>query len=143
MSDWWSGSVDLLTRPLLPTPVGLRVRVVLRCRWCSFCSSDEVLGPLVSGDVEVRLSTQLFRYGQRFLQYGLDEGRIIRSPIEVFNNCCLSDLTDTISHGLKPLEVCESAFIPFVSFGDLDDNTFKILTSLLSVEQEIKYDEHT
>jgi hypothetical protein len=37
----------------------------------------------------------------------------------------------------------ESAFIPFVSFGDLDDNTFKRLTSLLSVEQEIQYDEHT
>jgi hypothetical protein len=37
----------------------------------------------------------------------------------------------------------ESAFIPFVSFGDLDDNTFKGLTSLLSVEQEIQYDEHT
>jgi hypothetical protein len=36
----------------------------------------------------------------------------------------------------------ESAFIPFVSFGDLD-NTFKGLTSLLSVEQEIQYDEHT
>jgi hypothetical protein len=37
----------------------------------------------------------------------------------------------------------ESAFIPFVSFGDLDDNTFEGLTSLLSVEQEIQYDEHT
>jgi hypothetical protein len=37
----------------------------------------------------------------------------------------------------------ESAFIPFVSFGDLDDNTFKGLTSLVSVEQEIQYDEHT
>jgi hypothetical protein len=37
----------------------------------------------------------------------------------------------------------ESAFISFVSFGDLDDNTFKRLTSLLSVEQEIQYDEHT
>jgi hypothetical protein len=37
----------------------------------------------------------------------------------------------------------ESAFIPFVSFGDLDNNTFKGLTSLLSVEQEIHYDEHT
>jgi hypothetical protein len=36
----------------------------------------------------------------------------------------------------------ESAFIPFVSFGDLDNNTFKGLTSLLSVEQEIQYDEH-
>jgi hypothetical protein len=28
----------------------------------------------------------------------------------------------------------ESAFIPIVSFGDLDNNTFKGLTSLLSVE---------
>jgi hypothetical protein len=37
----------------------------------------------------------------------------------------------------------ESALIPFVSFGDLDNNTFKGLTSLLSVEQEIQYDEHT
>jgi hypothetical protein len=37
----------------------------------------------------------------------------------------------------------ESAFIPFVSFGDLDNNTFKGLTSLLSVEQEIQYDKHT
>jgi hypothetical protein len=39
--------------------------------------------------------------------------------------------------------VSESAFIPFVSFGDLDNNIFKGLTSLLSVEQEIQYDEHT
>jgi hypothetical protein len=42
-----------------------------------------------------------------------------------------------------PQSVTESAFIPFVSFGDLDNNTFKGLTSLLSVEQEIQYDEHT
>jgi hypothetical protein len=40
-------------------------------------------------------------------------------------------------------EETESAFIPFVSFGDLVNNTFKGLTSLLSVEQEIQYDEHT
>jgi hypothetical protein len=37
----------------------------------------------------------------------------------------------------------ESAFIPFVSFGDSDNNTFKGLTSLLRVEQENQYDEHT
>jgi hypothetical protein len=37
----------------------------------------------------------------------------------------------------------ESAFIPFVCFGDLDNNTFKGLTSLLSVEQEIQCDELT
>ena len=41
------------------------------------------------------------------------------------------------------IKYSESAFIPFVSFGDLDNNTFKGLTSLLSVEQEIQYDEHT
>jgi hypothetical protein len=46
--------------------------------------------------------------------------------------------------GLYPcLWLRESAFIPFVNFGDLDNNTFKGLTSLLSVEQEIQYDEHT
>jgi hypothetical protein len=43
----------------------------------------------------------------------------------------------------RPRWPTESAFIPFVSFGDLDNNTFKGLTSLLSVEQEIQYDEHT
>jgi hypothetical protein len=37
----------------------------------------------------------------------------------------------------------ESAVLPFVSFGDLDNNTFKGLTSSLSVEHEIQYDEHT
>jgi hypothetical protein len=43
----------------------------------------------------------------------------------------------------SPKSHSESAFIPFVRFGDLDNNTFKGLTSLLSVEQEIQYDEHT
>jgi hypothetical protein len=38
---------------------------------------------------------------------------------------------------------CHSASIPFMGFGDLDNNTFKGLTSLLSVEQEIQNDEHT
>jgi hypothetical protein len=44
---------------------------------------------------------------------------------------------------LKLKLIIESAFIPFVSFGDFDNNTFKGLTSLLSVEQEIRYDEYT
>jgi hypothetical protein len=44
---------------------------------------------------------------------------------------------------MKQTFVVESAVIPFVSFGDLDNNTFKGLTSLLSVEQKIQYDEHT
>jgi hypothetical protein len=37
----------------------------------------------------------------------------------------------------------ESAFITFLGFGDLDNNIFKGLTRLLSVEQEIQYDKHT
>jgi hypothetical protein len=39
-------------------------------------------------------------------------------------------------HGQGPLPRwhVESAFIPFVGFGDLDNNTFKSLTSVLSVE---------
>jgi hypothetical protein len=49
---------------------------------------------------------------------------------------CMAVLGLSVNH-------CESAFIPFVGFGDLDNNTFKGLTSLLSVEQEIQYDEHT
>jgi hypothetical protein len=111
MSDGWSRGMDLLTRPLLPTPVELLVRIAPWCRWFRFRSPDEVLGPLVSGDVEVRFSKQLFRGGWRFLQYGLDEGRVIRSPVEVLNHCYLSDLGDTISHGLKPLEVRPKCFI--------------------------------
>jgi hypothetical protein len=85
-SDGWSGGVDLLTRPLLPEPVRLLVRVMSCRRWCRFRSSDEVLGPLVSGDVEVCLSKQLFGGGRRFLQYGSDEGRVIGSPVEIFNH---------------------------------------------------------
>jgi hypothetical protein len=54
--DGWSSGIDLLTRPLLPTLVGLLVRVAPRCRWFRFRSPDEVLGLFVSGDVEVRFS---------------------------------------------------------------------------------------
>jgi hypothetical protein len=48
----WSGGVDFFARSLLPTLVGLLIRVTLRCRWCWFYSSDEVLSSLVGGDVE-------------------------------------------------------------------------------------------
>jgi hypothetical protein len=40
------------------------------------------------------------------------ERRLIRSPVVVLNHCCLSDLADAISHGLKPLEVRTKCFIP-------------------------------
>jgi hypothetical protein len=54
--DGWSGDVDFFTRPLLPTLVGLLVCVVSWCRRCRLRSSDEVMGPFVGGDVEVRFS---------------------------------------------------------------------------------------
>jgi hypothetical protein len=67
MRDGWSGDMDLFMGPLLPTLVGLLVRIVPRCWWHRFRSPDDVLGPLVSGDVEVRFSKQLFGGGWRFL----------------------------------------------------------------------------
>jgi hypothetical protein len=115
--DGWSEGVDLFIWPLLPTLVGLLVCVAPRYWWRRFRSPDEVLGPFISGDVEVRFSKQLFKGGQCFLQYSSDEGRVIRSPVEVLNHCCLSDLEDAISHGLKPLEVRPKCFIPPVPDG--------------------------
>jgi hypothetical protein len=50
----WSGGVDFFVRPLLPTLVGLLVRVTSWCRWCRLRSFDEVLSSFVDGDVEVR-----------------------------------------------------------------------------------------
>jgi hypothetical protein len=112
MRDGWFGGMDLFTGPLLPTLVGLLVRVAPRCWWCRFRSPNEVLIPFVSGDVEVRFSKQLFGGGRRFLQYGSDESQVIRSPVQVLNHCCLGDFGDAISHGLKPLGVRPKCFIP-------------------------------
>jgi hypothetical protein len=104
--------MDLFTRPLLPTLVGLLVRVTTWCRWSRLRSSDEVPSPFIGGDVEVRFPEQLLGGGRCPLQYSSDEGRVIGSPVEVLNHCCLSDLGDAISHGLKPLEVRPERFIP-------------------------------
>jgi hypothetical protein len=101
----WSGGVDFFTRPLLPTFVGLLVRVASRRRRCRLCSSDEVLSSFVGGDVEVGFPEQLLRGSRRFLQYGADEGQVIRSLVEVLDHCCFCDLGDMISHGLKSFEV--------------------------------------
>jgi hypothetical protein len=49
----WSGDVDFFARPLLPTLVGLLVRVASWCWRCRLCSSDEVLSSFIGGDVEV------------------------------------------------------------------------------------------
>jgi hypothetical protein len=67
MRDRWSGGMDLFTRPLLPTLVGLLVRITPRCWWHRFRSPDEVLSLFVNGDVEVCFSKQLFRGDRRFL----------------------------------------------------------------------------
>jgi hypothetical protein len=101
----WCGGVDFFTRSLLPTFVGLLVRVASRCRRCRLCSSEEVLSSFVGGDVEVGFSEQLLGGSRRLLQYGSDEGRVIRSPVQVLDHCRFRDLRDTISHGMKSLEV--------------------------------------
>jgi hypothetical protein len=87
--------------PLLPTFVGLLVRVAPRCCQSRLCSSDEVLSSFIGGDVEVGFPEQLLGGSRRLLQYGSDEGRVIRSPVEVLDHYRFRDLRDTISHGLK------------------------------------------
>jgi hypothetical protein len=101
----WSSGVDFFTRPLFPTFVGLLVCVASRDRRRRLCSSDEVLSSFIGGDVEVGFPEQLFGGSRRFLQYGTDEGRVNRSPVEVFDHCCFCDLGDTIPHGLKSFEI--------------------------------------
>jgi hypothetical protein len=63
----WSGGMHLFSRSLLPAFVRLLVRVVSwRCR-CRLRSSDEVLGSLVGGDVEVGFPEQLLGGSWRLL----------------------------------------------------------------------------
>jgi hypothetical protein len=64
---WWSSDVHFFARSLLPAFVGLLVRVASWCYRCGLCSSDEVLGSLVGGDVEVGFSEQLLGGGRRLL----------------------------------------------------------------------------
>jgi hypothetical protein len=52
----WSSGVDFFAMPLLPTLIGLLVRVASWCRRCRFRSSDEVLSSFVGGDVEVHFA---------------------------------------------------------------------------------------
>jgi hypothetical protein len=103
--DGWSGSVNLVARSLLPTLIGLLVRVTSWCRWRRLRSSNEVLSSFVGGDVEVRLPEQLLGGSRRLLKYGPDEGQVIGSPIEILDHFYFCNLGDMISHGLKPLEV--------------------------------------
>jgi hypothetical protein len=63
----WSGGVYFLARPFLPSFVGLLVRVASWCCRCRLRSSDEVLGSLVGGDVEVDFPEQLLGGSRRLL----------------------------------------------------------------------------
>jgi hypothetical protein len=110
--DGWSSGMDFFARPLLPALVGSLVRVTPWCGRSGLRFSDEALGTFIGGDVEVCLPEQLFGSGRRFLQYGSDEGRVIRSSVEVLDHCCFRDLENTISHGLKSFEVRPKRLIP-------------------------------
>jgi hypothetical protein len=116
-SGRWPGGVHLLTRPFLPALVRLLVHVPPRCRWRRFRASDEVPGSLICGDVDVCLLEQLFGGGWRLFEYGLDGGRVVGSPIEVFNYGCLSDFGDVVPHCLKPFEERSEGLIVLVPNG--------------------------
>jgi hypothetical protein len=103
--------MNFFARPLLPALVGLLVRVAPWRGWSRLRSSDEVLGTFIGGDVEVRFPEQLFGGGQRFLYYGSDEGRIIRSLVEVLDHCSFCNFWNTVSHGLKSFEVRPKSLI--------------------------------
>jgi hypothetical protein len=64
---WWSGGMHFFTGSRLPAFVGLLVRVASWCCRCGLCSSDEVLGSFVGGDVEVVFPEQLLGGGRRLL----------------------------------------------------------------------------
>jgi hypothetical protein len=63
----WFGGMDFFMRPLLPTFVGLLVRVASWCRRCRLCFSDEVLSSFIGGDVEVGFPEQLLGGSRRLL----------------------------------------------------------------------------
>jgi hypothetical protein len=66
MSDGWSSGMNFFARPLLSALVGLLVCVASWRGRSRVRSSDEVLGTFIGGDVEVRLSEQLFGGCRRF-----------------------------------------------------------------------------
>jgi hypothetical protein len=103
-SGRWPGGVHLLAGPLFPALVQLLVQVPPRRGRHRFCTSDEVLGPLIHGDVDVRLLEQLFGGDWCLLKYGLDDGRVVGSRIEVVNHSCFNDFRDVVLNRLKPFE---------------------------------------
>jgi hypothetical protein len=67
-SGRWLDSVHLLARPFFPALVRLLVRIPPWCGWRRFCASDEVLGPLIHGDVDVRLPNNCSEVAGAFLK---------------------------------------------------------------------------
>jgi hypothetical protein len=70
----WSCGLHFISRPFVPTLVSLLVAFPLWCLGCRICVGDEVLCPLISGDVDVRFPEELLRGGRSFLEDSLDEG---------------------------------------------------------------------
>jgi hypothetical protein len=96
--------VHLLAGPLFPAFIWLLVHVSSRRGWYGICASDEVLGSLIRGDVDVCLPEQSFGGGRCLLKYGSDEGQVVGSLIEVFYHNRLYDFGNTVPHCLKYFE---------------------------------------
>jgi hypothetical protein len=96
--------VHLLAGPLFLAFIWLLVHVSVRRGRCGFCASDEVLGPLIRGDVDVRLLEQLFGGGRCLLKYGPDKGQVVGFPVEVFYHIHFCDFGNTVPHCLKSFE---------------------------------------
>jgi hypothetical protein len=99
-SSRWPGGVHFFARPLDPTFVRLLVHVLPGCWRCRLHASNEVLGSLVGGDVDVRLPEQLFQVDECLLEDGSDEGRVIGSSIEILDHSCIRDFRNAVPHGL-------------------------------------------
>jgi hypothetical protein len=84
--------------------IRLLVHVLPRCWRCRLRTLEEVLGSLVSSDVDVCLPERLFRGGGCLLEDSPDEGQVIGPSVEVLDYDCLCDIGDAISHRLEMSE---------------------------------------
>jgi hypothetical protein len=116
-SGRWPDGMHLVTGSFLLAFVWQLVCISSQHEWCGFHTSDEVLGPLIHGDVDVHLPEQLFGGGRCLLMYGSDKGRVVGSPIEVFNHSRLSDFENSVPHRLKSFEKRSESFIILLSDG--------------------------
>jgi hypothetical protein len=102
------GGMHFVFGPLVQMLVMLLVPFLLWCLGRRLRVADEVMCPFIGGDIDVRLSKQLFRGGGSLLEGGSDEGRVVRPTIEVINHDSLRDVRDEVPHGLKtPQEQAE------------------------------------